>query len=75
MKTHKVKLLTRKEIIIQWMKQDDELLNIFCCPNCRDLLEDYKFSKHNTRPDIESEYIYCHNTGCELFNIAIENIK
>jgi ribosomal protein L37AE/L43A len=42
-----MKLLTRRQIIKQWEKQEDKILDSFCCPNCRDILsyrkEDNKF--------------------------------
>jgi len=36
------KLLTRKEVITIWKKQPEEMLNLYVCPNCRDLLESQK---------------------------------
>ena len=48
------KLLTRKEIIELWSKQPENILNSYCCPSCRDIME-----------ETEDAYI-CRNTGCKL---------
>lgn len=40
------KLLTRKEIIDIWSKQPKEYLESYCCPNCRDLLNDEYICKN-----------------------------
>jgi hypothetical protein len=47
-----MKALTRKEIIEIWKEQPDDLLNSFCCPNCRDLLFNY------------SGTLMCRNSDC-----------
>lgn len=36
-----MKLLTRKEIIDEWNKQSEEMLNSKCCPVCRNILHEY----------------------------------
>ena len=33
-----MKLHTRQDIIDMWLKQSKELLNLYVCPNCRDIL-------------------------------------
>lgn len=33
-----MRALKRKEIIKIWKKQQREFLNVFCCPDCRDVL-------------------------------------
>lgn len=47
-----MKLLTRKEIIDIWVKQPSLMLASYCCPSCRDLLDE------------EGEYYYCNNDMC-----------
>ena len=37
-----MKLLTRKEIIEIWSKPPSLFLNSFCCPSCRDILDEDK---------------------------------
>lgn len=32
------RLLTRRQIIEEWSRQDDTLLDMYCCPECRDIL-------------------------------------
>ena len=36
--TKKMKLLTRRQIIEEWKKQPDEMLDTLCCPQYRNLL-------------------------------------
>lgn len=36
-----MRLLTRRQIIEEWNKQTDEMLDSKCCPVCRDLLHEY----------------------------------
>jgi len=36
-----MKLLTRRQIIEEWAKQPDEMLDTLCCPQCRNLLHEY----------------------------------
>lgn len=36
-----MKALTRKEIMALWKNQTPDLLNGFCCPNCRDVLTNH----------------------------------
>lgn len=36
-----MKLLTRQEIINEWSKQPEHILNCKCCPVCRDILDEY----------------------------------
>ena len=31
-------LLKRKEIIEIWKEQNEEFLNMYCCPDCRDIM-------------------------------------
>jgi hypothetical protein len=64
-------LLTRKQVIDIWLKQSDEHLNSYGCPNCRDLL--FK----------EGNYFRCKNMDCKNFmglidihgNIITEDLK
>ena len=35
-----MKLLTRRQIIDIWKEQPDNMLDSYCCPNCRDLLDE-----------------------------------
>jgi hypothetical protein len=52
-KIYTVKLLTRKEIITIWLEQKDEFLNLYCCPNCRDILT-----------KLEDDSLICTNAQC-----------
>lgn len=36
-----MKLLTRKQIIDEWLKQPEEILHSVCCPLCRNILDEY----------------------------------
>lgn len=58
-----MKLLTRRQIIEEWNKQSDELLDSFCCPNCRDILYEYA-----------DRYI-CENEDCSQGFILKKDIK
>lgn len=58
----KTRLKTRKEIIQIWSKQSNEMLNTFCCPNCRTLM-----IKNN-----QGHWI-CDNSYCNLKGIEYEH--
>lgn len=50
-------LLTRREIIEIWQGQNKELLDMFCCPNCRDILQGTD----------EQNVLKCLNAKCSYF--------
>jgi len=61
-------LLTRREIIEQWQKQDDSILDSFCCPNCREVLIS----------NYDGSGLLCDNPACPFTCIEkseIERIK
>jgi hypothetical protein len=47
-----MKLLTRRQIIDIWLKQTVKNLDSYCCPNCRDILQENK------------THFWCGNGGC-----------
>ena len=48
-----MKLLTRRQIIEEWIKQpDNHLDNSYCCPKCRDILYEY------------GDRYFCENEDC-----------
>ena len=49
-----MKLLTRRQIIKEWLEQEDESLDTLCCPYCRDLLYETK------------KYWVCKNEDCNF---------
>ncbi len=55
-------LQTRKNVIDIWLKQSDDLLNSYVCPNCRDILE-----KSRTKKDT----YYCVNEDCACCDFEI----
>ena len=53
-------LLTRREIIEIWKRQDDKHLDSYCCRNCRDILS------------YDSDNIfYCKNIECSNYGVKI----
>jgi hypothetical protein len=64
-------LLTRREVIKLWQKQKDKFLDTYCCPNCRDLLFDYR---HPASPGkiVDGGFLYCHNARCFEYNRAVK---
>jgi hypothetical protein len=53
-------LLTRKQIIEEWKKQTPDLLNSFCCPDCRDIL-----IRENDENIPHGASLRCFNDMCE----------
>lgn len=58
-------LLKRSEIIDMWIKNNSkELLDSYCCSNCRDILSQ----------DIDGNY-FCTNGLCFFYERLIERVK
>lgn len=53
-------LLTRQEIINEWLKQPKVMLESKCCPECRSILDEY-----------EKRY-FCPNGYCTVTDILKE---
>jgi hypothetical protein len=58
-----MKLLTRRQIMEEWNKQSDEMLDSFCCPNCRDILH-----------ELDDRY-FCKNKHCHQLGILKSKIS
>jgi hypothetical protein len=58
-----MKLLTRRQIIEEWQKQSDEMLDSFCCPKCRDILYEY------------ADRYFCENEYCVQEFILKSEVK
>jgi hypothetical protein len=54
-----VNLLTRKDIIDSWMIQKEKFRNMYCCPNCRNIL---------TIDNVEKN-MFCENESCTNMDI------
>ncbi len=52
-----MKLFTRRQVIEIWEQQTNKSLDMYCCPNCRDLLIKHK------------ESYTCVNGDCALHGI------
>lgn len=62
-----MKVLTRQELIDVWSKQSPELLKMFVCPECRDLLFERKFNSAL----VEENIYYCWKDNCTIYNKPI----
>lgn len=47
-----MKLNTRREVLEMWSIQDDVILDMYCCPDCRDILK------------IDGVFSVCENEEC-----------
>lgn len=64
-----MKLLTRRQIIQIWGKQSDEILDSFCCPNCRDVLEERIYVEDNTT------CLVCSNITCSFSRVLKSEVE
>ena len=72
----KEKLLTRRQVIDNWLASNPKFLRMFGCPNCRDLLFTFKKTKIlNMKIGITGKYYYCHNKLCKNYNKEIEDVN
>ena len=51
------RLLTRRQIIEMWQKQPSEMLDSYCCPQCRNILLHYVDRYICENRDCPQEYI------------------